>query len=328
MPESDDLIDSAIEFLQTSCDQYEDSEIDERRRLKHSTISVCNGIELILKSKLAQQHWTLVLLSADRYRVGDLRRGAFQPVGLRDAMARLSEVCGVDISQQAETAFSDLADLRNKYTHFTCTETPERVTGIQLRAWHFVMDLVEHDFLTLTEEQDARLEAIRDRMLRREEFLAARFEQVRGAISDRATAGADVIMCPFCGHPALAVGEGAQCLVCGSAQSDAREYAEEYARRSAPWMSSDEFYSTQWAAACSECGEQACVVVPEELRTSSEEELRGREGADRDLEMGGEPWFCFNCGTVYDPFDIVECTRCGKLFARSGSESLCPNCSW
>ena len=328
MPDSSNLVESALEFLQTSCDQYEDTDLEGARRLKHSTISLCVGIELMLKARLAQEHWTLVLLSPDRYRQGDWDRGAFQSVGLRDAIARLSEVCGLDISQQAEAAFFDLADLRNKFIHFVCNESAERVTGIQLRAWHFFMDLLDNDFLDLNETFAGVLQEIKSRMLRRDEFLARRFEEVRGTIAERLQSGSRVISCPFCSHPALMVGEGATCLVCGSIRTGAREYAEEYARRAAPWMSSDEYYSTQWAAVCSDCGERTCVAAPEELRSECEEIVIRQDQIEREPGVDIEPWYCFNCGRVYDSLDIVECTRCGTLFARNGEESLCPSCSW
>ena len=328
MSESDDLVDSALEFLRTSCDQYDNPDLEEARRLKHSTISLYTGIELFIKARLAREHWTLVLSNTDRYRKGDWDRGAFQSVGLRDAMARLSEVCGLDISQQAEGSFTDLADLRNKFVHIVCSESAERVTGIQLHAWHYFIDLLDHDFLQLSGNPAVIIHSIRSRMLRRVEFLETRFERVSSAIAERKNDGAEIIRCPFCGHSALAVGDGAACLVCGSSSSKAQEYAEEYARRSAPWMSSDEFYNTQWAAVCSECGKQACIAAPDELRSICEEILLRDEGVDGESGMDIEPWYCFNCGTAYSSFDIVECTRCGRQFGRVDDGSLCPTCSW
>lgn len=328
MPRTEDIVESALEFLQTSCDEYERVDLEEQRRLKHSTISLCTGIELVLKARLSQEHWTLVPANIDRYQEGDWERGSFQSVGLRDAIARLSEVCHVDISQQAETAFSDLSDVRNKFTHFVSEESAERVTGTQLRAWHYFVDLVDDDFLRLTEKQSSALQAIKNRMLQREEFLTVRFEHIRSMIEARIEAGGDVIVCPFCNHTALSVGEGAVCLVCGSGKSEPGKYAEEYARRSAHWMSSDEYYNMQWAAECSECRERACTVAPSELRGKCEEAVLENEGIRRESGVEIEPWYCFNCGAVYDSIDVVECTRCGKLFARTGEESLCPSCSW
>jgi len=135
MPRPNELIESALEFVKTSGDQYGNHELEDTRRLKHSTISLCTGIELILKARLAQEHWTLVLSNPDRYRDGDWERGSFQSVGLQEAKARLSEICSVRLSEQADAAFVALADLRNKFIHFISSESPERVTGIQLRAW-------------------------------------------------------------------------------------------------------------------------------------------------------------------------------------------------
>ena len=165
-------------------------------------------------------------------------------------------------------------------------------------------------------------------MLKREEFLSARFEEVKAAITERAEAGADIIICPFCGHPALLVGAGALCFVCGSGKNDAQNYAEEYARRSAPWMSSDEYYSTQWAAVCTECDQRACVTAPDELKARCTDTVIENERIELEPGMDIEPWYCFNCAAVFDSLDIIECTRCGTLFARNGDESLCPSCSW
>ncbi|HUZ18181.1 MAG TPA: hypothetical protein VMV68_07320 [Spirochaetia bacterium] len=314
--------------MRTSGEQYLNHEIEDARRLKHSTVNLCTGVELVLKARLAQEHWTLVLMNADRYRNGDWERGSFQAVGLSEAKSRLSEVCAVHLSEQAEAAFTALSDLRNKFLHFVVSESAARVTGIQLRAWHHAIDLLDQDFLPLSDVERRELQAIREQMRKREEYLDAQFEVVSAAITERANDGSDVILCPFCAHSALLVGDGAICLVCGSGQSEPRAYAEECARQAAPWMSSDEYYGTQWAAICTECGQQACIASPEALRSQCTETLIHSDRIERDADTDVEPWYCFNCGAVFDSLDIVECTRCGQLFGRSNDESLCPNCSW
>ncbi len=81
---------------------------------------------------------------------------------------------GVEIPTAAKEAIGDLGNLRNRYTHFVCDEPRELVLAVQLRAWHYLVDLFERDFLSdLKDDQRAKIRDINEEMRRSEDFLEA-----------------------------------------------------------------------------------------------------------------------------------------------------------
>lgn len=207
------LIRNALDFVVRATEDLWSATQPTQRELKYSTIHLYEAIEILLKARLMQEHWSLVLVDREiGKKTYNGLLGKFRSVDYKVAKERLANVSGIDIEGRADRAFDELGDLRNRFVHFECSERPEIVLSIQLRGWHYVLALLEDGFLDpLDAEERAILGQASSAMHRSEAFLETRFEEVEEEIDAQRGAGRLVATCPKC----------AQNLCSGTATSDA-----------------------------------------------------------------------------------------------------------
>ena len=322
----EELAASALEFIRRSCDDYEDDRLSIPRRLKHSTINLSTGVELLLKARLCQEHWSLVLSNPDKYRDGDWESGRFVSIGVDDAFQRLQHIVKSPVYSEASTAVRELANLRNQYVHFVCKSTHAFVTATQLAAWHYVLDLLEGNYIKLTEEQEEEVEYAKLKMLKHDEFLEARFASLKEEIAFAIDSLHLVLDCPFCKKKALRIGDNTRCLVCGNDVMDAYSYAEAYFSSLPGNWDPKERYGIDPVAYCAQCGDKACVPAPKELESIAINSIVERLQISIEPGMDLEPYLCFNCGIYADKANMVSCGTCGSLFMKETDEEMCPEC--
>lgn len=322
----EELAASALEFIRRSCDDYEDERLEESRRLKHSTINLTTGVELLLKARLCQEYWGLVLSNPDKYHEGDWESGRFVSIGIEDAFQRLQHIVKSPVPLETSTAVRELANLRNQYVHFVCMSTHAFVTATQLKAWHYILDLLDGGYLRLTEEQLEEVEYARLKMLKHDEFLDVRFASVKEEIVFVLESGHIVIDCPFCKRKALRIGDDTRCLVCGNDVMDAYSYAEAYFSSLPGNWDPKERYGIDPVAYCAQCGDKACVLAPKELASAAIDSIVARFKISLEPGMDIEPYLCFNCGTYADKAYMVSCGTCGSLFMNETGRDMCPEC--
>jgi len=231
------------------------------------------------------------------------------------------------VTVEVEQAILGLSKLRNKYVHFFCTDSLEFVTAVQLKAWHHVLELLQSSFIQLTFDQREQLGQVQARMVKHEEFIQARFEEIHEAIDDLRNNGVIILECPFCEKPSLKIGDDTKCLVCGGEEISTYRYADAYIRKAHPYFNSKDYYGQELVAYCSECGEQGCIPVPRELNQQAEESILAAKNMERELGMDLEPFFCLNCGAFLDSVDLRECGVCGTRYFDEAGERMCPACS-
>lgn len=323
---SAELLDSGLEFIRRSCDDYDNQALPQQKRLKHSTIGLATGIELLLKARLCEEHWTLILSNPDRYREGDWETGRFVSVGMEEAFARLQSIVKAGLTAETLSAIRELVAHRNQYVHFVSRASLERVTAVQVGAWHHVLELLDKGYVALTPEQEEEVDYARGKMLAHDEFLDARLGAVAEELSAAEEVGHPVIECPFCRRIALRIGDDVKCLVCGVDIMDASTYAEQYVSTLPENADPKEYLATEHVAYCSACGEKACVPVPKSLESGAEDAVIERLRLVREPGMDLEPLICFNCGAYSDRAYVRACGTCGALFLNESGREVCPNC--
>ncbi len=319
-----EIADSALDFILKSCDDFENQDLEQHGRLKYSTIHLCAGIELVLKAKLCQEHWTLVLADPDKYKEGNWEKGDFRSVSIEDAIHRIGTIIGADLPYEAAQAIHQLSRLRNRYVHFVVTDTPQFVAAIQLKAWHYALEMLNRKFLELTHEQEQHVENATARMLKHQSFIDTRFEALREDIEISKVDGTYIIECPFCDKPALKIGDAPTCFVCGNKRTSPETYAEAYHRKMHPYLNSKDYIGEEITVWCSDCDEKSCIPVPEELQELAIQTILEREKIQLEPGMDLEPYICLNCGTFFENADITECGACGAKYMDG---RICPVCS-
>ena len=316
------LVDNALDFVERAAAELWSEELDDEQQLKYSTVHLFQGAELVFKTRLMEEGPEQILTDPSNYDEASFNRGDFRSVGFKRACVRLEEDLGVEIPTAAKEAIGDLGNLRNRYTHFVCDEPRELVLAVQLRAWHYLVDLFERDFLSdLKDDQRAKIRDINEEMRRSEDFLEARYEEIRGDLESLAGEGLVVARCATCGHPAQVLGDGyPECRVC-RASSHFAGAADEYARSNDPFWKHPKHGVDDERAWCSECGEDAVVPAGE----GTVDAARERSGYES-KEPGEDPEFflCFSCGAGHTGFDIRSCGSCGAHY--TDRERNCPAC--
>lgn len=318
----DRVIQNALDFAVQASKDLWDETLNEEQQLKYSTVHLYEGIELLLKARLMKEHWSLILTNPDKYKANSFEGGDFKSVAYEKARSRLEAYCGVILDDPAHHAFDALRKLRNKYVHFVCNESKTSVVAAQLKAWHYALRLLEEGFLDLLSEHKSILAAAKNEMLRSEEFIEARFDEIQQELEKANEDGRLVITCPTCEKSALVIEDGGpDCKVCKAEEVAPYGIADDYAVMNIRRWKKDG-YEVAW---CETCGEQACVPVEEMLSEKAYTII------SRDIGEDYEPYICFACGDVAKDYFLKNCGYCGASYFDSIREEenggrLCPQC--
>ena len=122
-------------------------------------VKVYTSIELILKAKLAFEHWSLIIKGspdAEKFKAGD-----FVTIGFHEAVKLIEGVQGYKIDSNYFTRFDDLRKVRNKIMHFSAPEwipsdsddwdySNKKIRYVSLNAWaalhHLMLEDWQNDF--------------------------------------------------------------------------------------------------------------------------------------------------------------------------------------
>ncbi len=315
MPVRFDVIGNALDFLQSAADNlaaFENS--SNPRDIKYGLLHLSAGIELLLKQRLAQEHWSLVFNDVDKASLAAYESANFTSVAFADSITRVRSVCGVGISSVHEKSLKGLRRLRNKVEHFSFEVSREEGLSIGARAWSFALDFMEDQLLgELNEAQTQGWEEVKVTMLGIQQFVQQRWRDIGGEIQARQQGGFLVVQCPSCLRDSLAISEDTRgCLFC--------RFGGELEEVFDAWMSS--FHGSDWTDPkermisepvdhCPSCGETFFVKTP------------GEGG----MTPPDPAFVCFRCGYSEPP--TVECTECGGSFTPDDWEDypwLCDEC--
>ena len=286
------LMDNALDFLLSASEAV--SRDPTPRNLKDAVLNVANGIELLVKSRLAREHWSLIFADANKANPQKLKEGEFNSVGSDLALVRLEQIVGVPINKRDKSRLDDLRKLRNRLTHFTANIEMEQAKSLLAASMNFCVEFCEQQQM-VTPDSEGKLGEIHTNLADLKEFVDTRMASISKALKYYST----VLKCPECWQDALGVDyDDINCRFCRY-KPDARDLAYRL--------------SEGRIEDCPECGEEQTFIFI----------------YDKDGE--GE-WACCFCGVSgsYDncakcdqmtyssnPDDIVFCEVCTEHFMRS-----------
>jgi hypothetical protein len=85
------------------------------KRLKYCVLNLYSGIELLLKEKLRQEHWSLIFHDINKATLTKLKNGDFASVSYEHLILRLKNIVEVEFNEEP---IKNLKSLRNKFEHF------------------------------------------------------------------------------------------------------------------------------------------------------------------------------------------------------------------
>jgi hypothetical protein len=281
------------------------------RNVKYAVLHLLAGTEVLLKARLAEEHWTLVFDNPGQATQEKWASGDFRSCTVVEAFDRLAEIGGVELSGNARTAIVALRDKRNRLQHFGLTDSAHAIQAVAISVLNMLVSFVtEH----LADEEDPvpreMLERIRSRLGGIEQLVSFRLDELKEMLDSRDL----IVTCPRCGQFSLEPGDECVCHFCGT-----RDDPEGMAREYVYTVLGENEYSaakgrTTWSLTiCPECEHETLVtgVV-----------VRGHN-PDRE----GLFACCFADASAWADREMGECMHCGRpIPIEEEGPDLCGDC--
>jgi hypothetical protein len=269
------LLENAIDFVLSA---GEHARRDTPRDLKYATLHLTAGVELLLKARLQEEHWSLLFADTSQADRAKLTLGDFKSVTLDQALIRLRGIAGVEVSPGHRADIEHLQRLRNMIQHFQVSATAEDVRSRLARGLNFVLAFIGDNLSDAVDDED--LGNLHEDLREFQAFVKERLQSIQTELG----VAARLVRCPRCWQVTLEVGAGEpNCLFC----SYECTIADLAAQRS------------EWEVReCPECGLMSCAII-----------LLGNEDAT---------WYCVACGASFDRTPCTRCdtglAKSGDLF--------------
>lgn len=299
-----DLLENGLDFIVSSINQLKSGRKEE---LKYGILHLSAGVDLVLKYRLSQEHWTLLFSKIDAASKEKLNSGDFTSVDSAGCIDRLQRIGGIEIDKKDVSQLKHLRERRNRLEHFGITESAEALKSSSLIVLNFILNFInEHiDFLELDEIEKNLVDTIRGQFRDFEEFVQKRLNVIRPELENYKKVVA-VTICPTCYQEALVIDDGAKCLFCGTS-GDGEEMAENFVFQLLGISQYEAKDGGEYPVyECSDCGAETLV------HTNLSEE---------------DGWICFTCGTEWSEQEKAFCETCGHPYTKSEHDiGMCSNC--
>lgn len=119
------LLENGLDFVLSSANQLkqlniESEEVSKKRLLKYSLLHLFSGIELILKYRLLQEHWTYVYSDMNKADKKAFLAGDFQSASCEELFTRLNKLCDVEIKQHHKDEVNRLKSFATRLCTLKC----------------------------------------------------------------------------------------------------------------------------------------------------------------------------------------------------------------
>ncbi|MFF7903714.1 hypothetical protein ACFZCV_33905 [Streptomyces sp. NPDC007920] len=299
-------VENGLDYLRSVVDHLTAVDPPAPRDLKYAVLHLQAAAEVLLKSRLVQEHWSLVFKEPGTATRKKFEAGDFDSCTTKAAIDRLRNVAGVGVNDKGADALVALAKSRNSLQHYGLTARAPAVEARAAEVLDFLMDFIHAELpvqpgypLDKVEEElayvRARLSTIQSFLKRRHDQLRSELEKVRDVTAQ----------CVLCAQWAVVLGSGSgplSCRFCHHSWPDAELAAADSGLAQAEWGVE--------VVQCPECCETAVLL---DLATVAS-------------APGHRHSVCFACGTGFDA--LKTCESCEQHYSPGLNEDfgLCPDC--
>ena len=297
------LLANGLDFILSAAER---AAIGAPRDLKYAMLHLVDGVELLVKARLEQEHWTLLFVQVDKASQEKLRSGDFKSVDFEQAYRRLRDIVGVEIDAPAWKHLNDLRKLRNRTRHYNIDFELDQVKSLLAECLNFCHPFCNEQFPHLADNSQEKqmLDRTWEHLVPNKEFVDARMRLIAPELK-----GSLPWQCPACWQEAVIVdADDTSCKFCGILP-DATSLAEHNSIGHFSDPFSDPSDPTDVLEDCPECGigKIAGLVPPPDYT------LR---------------YMCSFCGESGS--HLAHCVKCGALVTFINEEesdiSFCDNC--
>ena len=136
------LVENALDFFHEA---VKDAQETDHKRLKYTILHSASAVELILKARLIEEHWTLVFRDPGKADLDSLKQGKFQSVDFQEAQERIEHICQINLTKH-KPILKVLRETRNRAQHFEFSADLPGVASMLAKTWSFLWDFI-HDHL-------------------------------------------------------------------------------------------------------------------------------------------------------------------------------------
>lgn len=112
--------------------------------LKHIILNLANCLELLIKYRLEQEHWTLIFSDTNKAKYSNYLEGDFMSVDIKEGICRLKNICDV---KYLFVACTRIYQYRNRLMHYTLNSTFEQIIKDVVEAMGEVAEFVEIEIM-------------------------------------------------------------------------------------------------------------------------------------------------------------------------------------
>ena len=138
-----EMLETALSFLDFSVEKISKSE-PSSSELKIAIVLLFSSVEITLKARLFEEHWTLVFANLKEASRDRLEKGDLLSVSVGESIDRLRNICGVNLTPDNEHKIKSLQKQRNKILHIgsDAVANHDHARAVLLRAHSFLIDFV------------------------------------------------------------------------------------------------------------------------------------------------------------------------------------------
>ena len=193
------LLANGIDFILGAAER---AKIGAPRDLKYAMLHLVDGVELLVKARLEQEHWTLLFVQVDKASQEKLRSGDFKSVDFEQAYRRLRDIVGVEIDAPVWKHLNDLRKLRNRTRHYNIDFELDQVQSLLAECLNFCHPFCNEQFPHLADNSPEKqmLDQIWEHLVSNKAFVDARMRAIAPELN-----GSLPWQCPACWQEAVIV---------------------------------------------------------------------------------------------------------------------------
>lgn len=114
------VVGNAVDFFKTSLKEF-------KARPKYSVINFCSGLELILKARLLNEHWALIVRRPEDASLPQFQNGDFVSVTIDETINRLNNIATKMFLEMRSSVSGDFAIIGTKSFISATARIPENL---------------------------------------------------------------------------------------------------------------------------------------------------------------------------------------------------------
>ncbi len=212
------LTENGLDFIERAAAELE-------KEPKFSVVHFATGLELVLKARLFDEHWSLIAADHRGCTWGAVQSGT-QSIQASELCKAITRKIETPLKNQ-EIIFKTVFDHRNAILHWIPKRDLAQIAAEQCRAWYALHGLIAGGWKDVFAEFQDRIEVVDKVLHGNRTFLEVKYTAIKNKLERPKALGA-LFPCPACefdaavvGAPNLVISEYG-CWVCGNSGNAAR----------------------------------------------------------------------------------------------------------